>query len=223
MKRLRILIADDHALVRRGARDVLHSRHGWRVVGEAASGREAVEKAVALRPDVAVIDLAMPELDGIEAARRIRDTLPDCKILVLTMYECDHMVHRALHAGAHGYLLKSDLSDSLVTAVKNILVGQRFLTPKVSEIVHAGSFKPTTLPPQIDIVPGRITPRERQVLRLLAEGHTNKEIAALLGLSSRTVECHRARIMLKLHFHSLADLIRYALHNGIAAFQQNHA
>jgi DNA-binding NarL/FixJ family response regulator len=223
VKHLRILVADDHALVRRGARDVLHSRHGWRVVGEAANGREAVEKAIALQPDVAVLDLAMPELDGIEAARRIRDALPKSKVLVLTMYECDHMVQRALNAGAHGYLLKSDLSDCLVTAVKNVVEGQRFLTPKVSEIMQAGSFKATRLHPRLDDLAGRITPRERQVIRLLAEGHTNKEVAALLGLSTRTVECHRSRIMLKLHFHSLADLIRYALRNDIAAFEQNHA
>jgi DNA-binding NarL/FixJ family response regulator len=118
MKNLRILIADDHALVRRGAREVLHSRNGWRVVGEAANGREALEKALQLKPDVAVVDIGMPELDGVEVTRQIRDAVPDTKVLVLTMHESDNMVRRALDAGASGYLLKSDLTDSLTKAVE---------------------------------------------------------------------------------------------------------
>lgn len=210
MKTLRILVADDHALVRRGARDVLHSRQGWRVVGEAANGREAVEKATALQPDVAILDLAMPDFDGIEAARQIRSAAPGTKVLVLTMYESDYMVQSALDAGANGYLLKSDLTDSLVAAVKHVCEGQRFLTPKVEEIVQAGSFQGERRH-QL----GRTTPRERQIIRLLAEGKTNKEIAVALGISTRTAEGHRANIMLKLQFRSLAQLIHYALHHGI--------
>ena len=138
MKKLRILIADDHGLVRRGARAVLHARHGWRVVGEAASGREAVQKAIALKPDVAVVDIGMPELDGVEATRQIREAAPDTKVLVLTMHESDQMVRRALDAGARGYLLKSDLTDCLTKAVRAVSEGKRFLTPKVSEIVLEG-------------------------------------------------------------------------------------
>ena len=215
MKRLRILVADDHALVRRGARDVLHSRRGWRVVGEAVNGREAVEQAVMLKPDVAVVDIGMPELDGIEVARQVRRRLPGTKILILTMHESDHMVQRALDAGANGYILKSDLTESLVTAVKGVCDGERFLTPKVWELINESALKakgqhrdgrPAT----------RITPREVQVIGFLAEGNTNREIAALLGIAARTVEGYRARVMLKFGFRSLADLIHYAIRHGIA-------
>ena len=141
MKNLRILIADDHGLVRRGARAVLRSRRGWRVVGEATNGREAVQKAIELKPDVAVVDIGMPELDGIEVARQIREAVPDIKVLVLSMHESDQMVRRALDAGAHGYILKSDLTDTLPKAVKAVVEGKRFLTPKVSEIVLDGFLK----------------------------------------------------------------------------------
>ena len=130
MKPLRILIADDHGLVRRGARAVLLSRRGWRVVGEAANGREAVQKAKELKPDVAVVDIGMPELDGVEVARQIRETVPDTKVLVLSMHESDEMVRRALEAGARGYLLKSDLTECLANAVEAVAEGKRFLTPK---------------------------------------------------------------------------------------------
>jgi two-component system, NarL family, response regulator NreC len=135
MKNLRILIADDHGLVRRGARGVLHSRHGWRVVGEAANGREAVEKTIKLKPDVVILDISMPELDGVEVVRQVREAVPDTKILVLTMHESDQMVQRVLDAGAHGYILKSDLTDCLAKAVNAVSKGKRFLTPKISEIV----------------------------------------------------------------------------------------
>jgi DNA-binding NarL/FixJ family response regulator len=218
MKNLRILVADDHALVRRGARDVLHSRHGWRVVGEAADGREAVERATTLQPDVAILDIAMPEFDGIEAARRIRSAAPGTKILVLTMYESDYMVQSALDAGANGYLLKSDLTDSLVDAVKHVCEGRRFLTPKVVKIVQAGSSKGERRH-QL----GRTTPRERQIIRLLSEGKTNGEIAVALSISKRTAEAHRANIMLKLQFRSLAQLVHYALDHGIANTPQSSA
>jgi DNA-binding NarL/FixJ family response regulator len=216
VKRLRILLADDHELVRRGAREVLNGRPGWRVVGEAANGREAVEKAIELKPDVAVIDIGMPELDGVEAARQIGEAVPGTKVLVLTMHESDQMVRRALDAGARGYLLKSDLTDSLIKAVKAVADGKRFLAPKVSEIVLDGFLKAISHDPQEDRAGTRTTPRENEIVRLLAEGKVNKEIAALLGISVRTVETHRARIMLKLSLHSLAELIHYAMRHGIA-------
>lgn len=215
MKKLRILIADDHSLVRRGARTVLHSRHGWKVVGEAASGREAVEKTIKLKPDVAILDISMPELDGVEVIRRIREPVPGTKVLVLTMHESDQMVRRALHAGAHGYILKSDLTDSLPKAVRAVAEGKRFLTPKVSEIVLEGFLK--THRQQGERARATLTPRELQVLRLIAEGKTNKEISAQLGITVRTAETHRAKIMLKLGLHSLADLIHYALQNEIVS------
>ena len=216
MKKLRILIADDHGLVRRGIREVLHSRRGWRVSGEAANGREAVAKAIELRPDVAVVDIGMPELDGIEAARQIRTSVPETKILVITMNESDSMIRRALEAGADGYLLKSDLTICLPKAVEAIVAGKRFLTPKVSEIVLDGFLKTDSRHPHVDWKGARITPRETEIIRLLAAGKTNKEIAALLHITVRTVETHRARIMLKLGIHSLAELIHYAVHHGMA-------
>jgi two-component system response regulator NreC len=214
MKKLRILVADDHPLVRRGARGVLHSRPGWKVVGEAENGREAVKKAAALKPDVAVVDIGMPLLDGIEVARQIRKDVPRTRILMLTMHESDHMVQRALDAGAHGYVLKSDLTESLVAGVKNVCHGERFLAPKVSEIMKRSSANGGSS--QEDRGAARATPRETEVISFLAQGRTNKEIADLLGIAVRTVETHRAKLMLKLGFHSLADLIHYAIRHGMA-------
>jgi DNA-binding NarL/FixJ family response regulator len=215
VKKLHILIADDHGLVRRGERGVLQTQHGWRVVGEAARGREAVEKAIKLKPDVAIVDISMPELDGVEIARQIREAVPDTKVLVLTMHESDQMVRRALDAGASGYLLKSDLTECLVKAVKAISEGKRFLTPKVSEIVLEGFLKTKGQHQQRERAGARPTPREIEIVRLLAEGKVNKEVAALLGITVRTVETHRSKIMLKLGLHSLAELIHYAMRHGI--------
>ena len=216
MKKLRILVADDHGLVRRGIREVLSSRPGWRVVGEAANGREAVAKAIELEPDVAVVDVHMLELDGIEAARQIRKAVPKAKILVLTMNESEQMVRRALDAGANGYLLKSDLTDILPKAVDAIVAGNRFLTPKVSEIVLEGFLKSKSQNQLVGWKATRITPRETEIIRLLAAGKLNKEIATLLQITVRTVETHRSKIMLKLGTHSLAELIHYALRHEMA-------
>jgi DNA-binding NarL/FixJ family response regulator len=219
VKKLRILLADDHGLVRRGARALLQARHGWRVVGEAANGREAIEKAIDLKPDVAVVDIGMPELDGVEVARQIREAVPHTKVLVLTMHESDHMVRRALDAGARGYLLKSDLTECLVKAVKAVSEGKRFLTPKVSEIVLEGFLKTRSQHQQGGRAGARTTPREIEIIRLLAEGKTNKEIATQLGITVRTVETHRAKIMLKLGLHSLTELIHYAIRHKIVSAQ----
>ena len=205
--------------MRRGARAILHSRHGWRVVGEAANGREALEKAIKLKRDVAVVDIGMPELDGVEVVRQIRAAVPITKVLVLTMHESDQMVQRALAAGAHGYLLKSDLTECLAKAVKAVSEGKRFLTPKVSEIVLEGFLETRSRHRQGERAGARTTPREIEIIRLLAEGETNKEIAAQLGITVRTVETHRAKIMLKLGLHSLAELIHYAMRHGIATLQ----
>jgi len=217
MKTLRILIADDHGLVRRGARAILSSRRGWKVVGEAANGREAVEKAIELKPDVAVIDIGMPDLDGIEVARQIRATVPDTKVLVLTMHESDQMVRRALAAGAHGYVLKSDLTEILPKAVKVVSGGKRFLTPKISEIVVKGFLKTRNQRQHQEPGGEHATPREIEIVRLLAAGKTNKEVAALLGIAVRTVETHRSNIMLKLRLHSIAELIHYAIREGLVS------
>jgi two-component system, NarL family, response regulator NreC len=217
VKKLRILIADDHGLVRRGIREVLRSRRGWRVVGEAANGREAIAMAMELKPDVAVVDVGMPEPDGIEVARQIRESVPRTKILMLTMNESQYTIRRALDAGAQGYLLKSDLTDCLPRAVETVVTGKRSLTPKVSEIVLEGFLKTEGQHQSVERKDTRTTRRETEIIRLLAAGKTNKEIAALLQINVRTVETHRSRIMLKLGVHSLAELIHYALRYGIAS------
>lgn len=220
MKKLRILIADDHGLVRRGARGVLNSRHGWRVVGEAANGREAVEKTIKLKPDVAIIDLSMPELDGVEVVRQVREAAPETKVLVLTMHESDQMVKRALDAGAHGYILKSDLTECLAKAVKAVAEGKRFLTPKISEIVLEGFLNKANRHRQGERESARTTPREIEIIRLLAGGKSNKEIAVELAIAVRTVETHRSKIMLKLGLHSLADLIHYAIRQRMVSVER---
>jgi DNA-binding NarL/FixJ family response regulator len=206
-------------LVRQGAKVVIQARQGWKVVGEAANGREAVQKTIALKPDVVVVDIGMPELDGVEVARQIREGVPSTKVLVLTMHESDQMVKRALDAGALGYILKSDLTECLARAVKAVSEGKRFLTPKVSEIVLDGFLKTRSQRQQGQRAGARITPRESEIIRLLAEGKANKEIAPRLGITVRTVETHRAKIMLKLGLHSLAELIHYAMRHGIATVQ----
>ena len=215
MKPLRILIADDHELVRRGVRGLLQAQRGWIVVGEAATGREAVEKAKALKPDIVVIDISLPELDGLQATRQLQEEAPNSKVVILTMHESDQMVRRVLDAGAVGYVLKSDLAACLVKAVDDVSEGRRFLTPKVSEIVLSGFLKTGNQRERTERLPGQPTPRELEIIRLLAEGKANKEVAAALGIAIRTVETHRAKIMFKLGIHSSTELVRYAIRNKI--------
>ncbi len=216
-KKLRILVADDHELVRRGIRGLLRAQRGWRVIGEATNGREAVEKTNKLKPDVAILDISMPDLDGLQATRQIREAAPRTSVVVLTMHESDQMVRRVLDAGALGYVLKSDLAAHLVKAVKNVSAGKMFLTPRVSDIVLKGFLKNGSQPEPPENSRARPTPREVQVIRLVAEGKANKEIAAELGITLRTAETHRAKIMLKLGMHSLAELIHYAIRNKIVS------
>jgi len=214
-KKLRILVADDHELVRHGIRGVLRSRRGWTVVAEAVNGREATEKAGKLKPDVAIVDIGMPDIDGLQATRQIREATPNTQVVVLTMHESDQMVRRVLDAGALGYVLKSDLAAHLVKAVKDVSAGKLFLTPKVSDIVLKGFLKTRNQPDPGERLPARPTAREVEIIRFLAEGRANKEIAAELGITIRTVETHRARIMHKLGLHSLAELIHYAIRHEI--------
>src|SRR5579864_1218512 len=168
--KLRILLADDHELVRHGIRGLLRARRGWRVVGEAANGQEAVKKTNRLKPDVAILDVSMPHLDGLQATRQIRDASPNTEVLVLTMHESAQMVRRILEAGARGYVLKSDLAANLVRAVKDVSAGKLFLTSRVSEIVLKGFLKNGTHPNPPEQPRARLTPREVDIVRLLAEG-----------------------------------------------------
>jgi DNA-binding NarL/FixJ family response regulator len=213
-RKLRILVADDHELVRRGIRELLRARRGWTVVGEAMNGREAVEGASRLKPDVAIVDISMPDLDGLQATRQIREASPSTEVVVLTMHESDQMVRRVLDAGALAYVLKSDLATHLVKAVKAVSAGKLFLTPRVSDIILKGFLKTGSQADSRDSQ-DQPTPRELEIIRLLALGKANKEIAAELGITLRTVETHRARIMLKLGLHSLVELIHYAIRHNI--------
>jgi DNA-binding NarL/FixJ family response regulator len=214
-KRLRILVADDHELVRRGIRGLLRARSGWTVVGEAMNGLEAVEKANRLKPDVAILDISMPDLGGLQATRQIRESVPTTQVVVLTMHESDQMVRRVLDAGALGYVLKSDLATHLVKAVKSVSGGKLFLSPRVSDIVLKGFLTAGNQSEPTQHAQARPTLREVEIIRFLAQGKANKEIAAELGITLRTAETHRARIMVKLGLHSLAELIHYAIRHKI--------
>lgn len=218
-KKLRILLADDHELVRRGVRSLLRSQPGWTVVGEAKKGPEAVVKAKKLKPDIAILDISMPEMDGLEATRQIQNHAPGSKVLVLTMHESDQMVRRVLEAGASGYVLKSDLADQLVKAVRSVSRGKRFLTKRVSEIVLLGFLRAKIESLGNGEPQASPTPREAEVIRLLAEGNTNKQIASRLGITVRTAETHRAKIMMKLGLHSITELIHYALRRGMVSIK----
>ena len=222
-RKLRILVADDHELVRRGILGLLRAQRGWKVAGEAANGREAVEKAKKLRPDVIILDLGMPIIDGLEATRQIREAAPDTRILILTMHESNQMVRRVLEAGARGYVLKSDLAGHLVKAVNGVSKGKFYLTPKVSEIVLEGFLSTGRESQRAESSRAGPTPRETEIIRLLAEGKANKLIAAELGIAIRTVETHRAKIMLKLGLHSLTQLIHYAIRHNLVSPQTFHA
>jgi len=212
MKPVRILIADDHDVVRQGVRAVIEGVDGWVVCGEASTGSAAVAQAVALRPDLCVLDIGMPELNGLEATRRILRLVPT-SVLVLTMHDADQIIADVFAAGASGCVLKSDSNRTLVQAIEAVLRRQPFVSAKVQAITQHG-------PPPVPRVdqnrrPDRLTARERQVLQLLTEGKGNKEVAALLGISVKTAETHRARVMAKLKLHSIGELVRYAVRNHI--------
>jgi DNA-binding NarL/FixJ family response regulator len=210
---LRILIADDHEVARRGIRSLLEAHPGWEICGEAKDGREAVECANKLKPDLVLLDIGMPRLNGLDAARQILATCPETRILILTMHDSDQVVRDVLAVGARGFLLKSDAGRDLVAAVEALQHQRTFFTTKVAQMVLDGYL-------HVDSETDRqarhvLTPREREVIQLLAEGRTTKEVAVTLNLSVKTAETHRTNLMRKLDLHSVADLTRYAVRNGI--------
>jgi len=209
MKRIRILLADDHAVVRRGFQMILAEQSDMEIVGEAGNGREVLELAAKLKPDVVVMDVAMPELNGIEATRRMAESAPRARVLALSMHKDSVYVREILRAGARGYLLKDSVAADLVSAVRAVASGEGYLSPGVSDAVLDDYRRHVTNP--ID----RLTSREREVLQMLAEGKTNKDIAAILNLSVYTVDAHRGRIMEKLNLHSINELVRFAVRNGL--------
>ncbi len=208
----RILLADDHDIIRRGLKELLETHAGWEVVGEANTGRQAVELAGKLRPDIAILDLTMPELNGLEATRQIKKTVPKTEVLIFTMHENDNLIRDVLTAGAHGYVLKSDAARHLVNAVEALIQHKPFFSAKVSETVLDGYLKAGH---EAELPGEPLTPREREIVQLLAEGKSNKEVADTLGISTKTIETHRATIMRKLELKSFAEMVRYAIRNNI--------
>lgn len=217
MGNLRLLVADDHDVVRKGVRALLEEQPGWEVVAEASDGREAVEKAKLVQPDVTILDLSMPKLNGLEAAREILKTVPT-KVLILTMYDSDPLIRQTLEAGARGYLLKSDAGRDLVSAVDALRLNKTFFTPKVAKMVLEGYLGRESKENEDDSNCKnrlRLTTRQKQILQLLAEGESSKEVAAALNISVKTAETHRANVMRRLDCHSVTELVRYAIRNHV--------
>ena len=211
MKPVRILIADDHELIRRGLAAQLEQIPGWEVTAEASNGNEAVELAVRLKPDLIVLDLSMPEQNGLAAARRILASDPAARILILTAHESEQLVREVLEAGAQGYVLKSDAGRVLVAALQALLDGRPFFTSKVARLVLDGYLHNAAPDPGLRA----LSAREQEIVQLLAEGKSNKEVARALGISVKTAETHRSNIMRKVGIASLAELVRYAIRNKI--------
>ena len=215
MKPVRILIADDHDVVREGLRALLAPRPELQVCGEAATGREAVAQARALRPHVVVLDFSMPELNGLEATRQIRKALPDTEVLILTMHESETLAREVLAAGARGFVLKTEAKRQLVQAVEALARHQPFVTGELSKLALDAFLHPDRHAATTGAPADRLTPREREIVQLIAEGRTSKDIARELGLSVKTADAHRANIMRKLDLHSVSELVRYAVRNKI--------
>jgi two-component system response regulator NreC len=211
VKPLRILVADDHEVIRHGVRRLVETQPNWEVCGEAFDGRSAVAMAEALQPDVAVLDIGMPELNGLDAVRQIKRLVPNCESLIFTGESDEQMIYDVFSAGARSYILKTDVGTHLLDAIRALGEHKHYFTNRIAEVIFTRHFggASTTSRSQID----DLTAREREVVQLLAEGKSNREVSALLGISIKTVETHRAAIMRKLGMHSFADLVRYAIRN----------
>jgi len=215
MNSLRILIADDHDLMRRGLKSLLESHPGWTICAEAQTGREAVEKAKQLRPEIAVLDITMPELNGIEAARKIQKASPITEILILSVHYSDQLVRDVVGAGVRGYIVKSDSDRDLVAAVEALAKHRPFFTPLATEAMLIGLNSASSGLEKPEPTEDRLTSREREILQLLSEGKSSKEVASVLDLSVKTAETHRSNIMRKLKIHNVTELVRYAVRNRI--------
>lgn len=213
---LRIFLADDHEVVRLGLRTLLENGTGWKVVGEAANGRDAVERIKELKPDVVVMDLTMPQLNGLEATRQILRDAPRTAVMILSVNESEDIVHEVLSAGARGFMLKSDAGKDLLVAVEGLHQGRPFFSARVADYVLQHYHRRGATPGEPVPTPSStLTAREREVLQLLVEGQSNKEVASSLGIGVKTAEAHRANLMKKLGVHSMSELVRYAIRNKI--------
>jgi DNA-binding NarL/FixJ family response regulator len=215
MPTLKLLLADDHEIVRQGLRSMLEAQRDCHIVGEAADGRQAVTMTKELNPDVVILDIGMPSLNGLEATRQILKMRPQTKVLILTMHESDSVIREVLDAGARGYILKTDAGRDLVSAVESLRRNKTFFTSRVSQMILDGFLKGDPRPQDSSSGVVRLTPRQREIVQLLAEGKSSKEVAVALNLSVKTAETHRANIMRKLDCHSVSEVVRYAIRNKI--------
>jgi len=216
MRTARILLVDDHPIVRDGVRALLKPDSYWQVCAEATTGQEAIEKATQLQPQVVLLDISLPDLDGFQVTREILKVVPQTKVLILTMHDSPQMLREAMSAGARGYLTKCATHHELRTALQAVLKNEYFLPSELTEAFVAGDFRPLALS-RAKNVNRKLSPRQLEVIRLLAGGKSNKEVAGNLGISVKTVESHRAKIMQELELHSFSDLIRYAVRENIVS------
>ncbi len=215
MQTLRILVADDHDVVRQGLRSLLESQPGWEVCAEASNGREAVELTAKLKPEIVIADITMPNMTGLEATRQILKTNPKVQVIILTMHESQELLRAVLDAGARGYVLKTDKGRELISAVEAVRHHNAFFTSKVAEMVLLGYLETDRSVPRQVPRPQTLTPREREVVQLVADGKSNKEVATSLKISVKTAEAHRINIMRKLNAHSVVELVKYAMRNNM--------
>jgi DNA-binding NarL/FixJ family response regulator len=215
MRSLRILIADDHDLLRRGVKELLQSHAGWEVCGEAHTGREAVAVAEQLKPDIVILDISMPDLNGVDAAKKIRKALPNTEVLMLSVHYSDQLIRDIIEAGVRGYIVKSDSDRDLIIAVEALANHKPFFTPRATEVMLTNFNEGRARAEISDPVRDRLTAREREIVQLLAEGKSSKEVASSLCISVKTAETHRANVMRKLQLHAVSELVRYAVRNQI--------